>query len=84
MRSWFGRNCDEMMNMAPEKDAAPAVAQSCARCGTAFRCGVLAGDPACWCAALPALPFDRLEAGATCLCPACLAAGIERAGLSRQ
>ncbi|MDR5876721.1 cysteine-rich CWC family protein [Caballeronia sp. LZ032] len=73
--------------MAFEKTAAqtppvtPAGAQTCAICGAALRCGVLAGDPACWCAALPALPPDRLQAGATCLCPSCLAAALERAGL---
>lgn len=63
--------------------ATPGRAQTCARCGAAFRCGVLAGDTACWCADLPALPLDQLQAGAACLCPSCLAAAIERAGLTR-
>ncbi|MDR5778174.1 cysteine-rich CWC family protein [Caballeronia sp. LZ065] len=63
--------------------ATMAVAQTCARCGAAFRCGVLAGDAACWCADFPKLPFDRLQADAACLCPSCLAAAIERAGLPR-
>jgi predicted Fe-S protein YdhL (DUF1289 family) len=43
----------------------------CAKCGTAFGCG--AGNPneACWCTRYP--PVAPGE-GATCLCPACLAA----------
>ncbi len=49
----------------------------CVRCGARFRCGSLAGDNACWCAALPALPLDRLRPGESCLCRACLAAEIE-------
>jgi hypothetical protein len=45
----------------------------CARCGTAFRCGI--GDAGgCWCTGLPPLPRERLDADAGCLCPACLAA----------
>jgi hypothetical protein len=47
-------------------------ASRCARCGAAFRCGI--GDAGgCWCAQLPAVPRERLDAGAGCLCPACLA-----------
>jgi hypothetical protein len=50
---------------------------ACARCGTAFGCGIdgPASEP-CWCAAIPlAAPTrDRLAvAYAGCLCPACLA-----------
>jgi hypothetical protein len=45
----------------------------CAQCGAPFRCGMQSGDPNCWCASLPALPLERLRAGALCLCPACLA-----------
>ena len=42
---------------------------ACARCGTAFECG-LSGD--CWCAAeLYALPMPASPAE-DCLCPACL------------
>jgi hypothetical protein len=51
----------------------------CARCGATFRCGSLAGDAACWCASLPALPPDRLCVGEACLCRACLLVEIERA-----
>ncbi|BAN21811.1 cysteine-rich CWC family protein [Caballeronia insecticola] len=72
-----------MMNDPSERnDAASADAESCAQCGAPFRCGVRAGDAACWCAALPALPHDRLSPGVGCLCPACLTrltAQIERA-----
>jgi len=58
----------------PPRDAGALV---CARCGAAFRCGSLAGDAACWCASLPALPLDRLRAGEPCLCRACVIAEIE-------
>ncbi|WP_062601456.1 cysteine-rich CWC family protein [Caballeronia calidae] len=68
-----------MMNVPPESNAPEARgAQVCARCGAPFRCGKLAGDAVCWCAGLPALPVDRLRPGMSCLCPACLAAEIER------
>ncbi|MDR5755696.1 cysteine-rich CWC family protein [Caballeronia sp. LZ035] len=71
---------EKIAAQAPQ--ATSAVAQTCARCGAAFRCGVLAGDAACWCADLPKLPFDQLQTSATCMCPSCLAASIERDGLS--
>lgn len=46
-------------------------ASTCARCGAPFRCG--RDDPAgCWCARLPALPPERYEAAAGCLCERCL------------
>jgi hypothetical protein len=70
-----------MMNMSPANDLEEAPpAQACARCGAAFRCGLLAGDASCWCAALPVLPPERRRSGALCLCPSCLAAEIERIG----
>jgi DNA-directed RNA polymerase subunit RPC12/RpoP len=51
----------------------------CARCGTAFRCGI--GDAGgCWCAGLPPLPRERLDADAGCLCPACLARIFHQTG----
>jgi hypothetical protein len=72
-----------MMNVPPESGASTASqAPRCERCNAAFRCGALAGDPACWCASLPALPasfFERLRPGARCLCPACLIGEIETA-----
>jgi hypothetical protein len=46
----------------------------CTRCGTTFICGALveqaAGEPRCWCMALPALPAP--DASRSCYCPACL------------
>jgi hypothetical protein len=46
-------------------------ASRCARCGTAFVCGV--DEPGgCWCARLPRLPATALEADDGCLCEACL------------
>jgi hypothetical protein len=55
----------------------PAPARSaCARCGAMFAC-----DPAgaCWCAALPRRLAVPTEAGATCLCPRCLAEALGEA-----
>ncbi|MBK6983153.1 MAG: DUF1289 domain-containing protein [Betaproteobacteria bacterium] len=51
--------------------AVPLEPRKCSGCGTPFGCG--ANDPQnpCWCAAYPVVEPD---AGATCLCPACLAA----------
>jgi hypothetical protein len=43
---------------------------TCARCGTAFECG-LSGD--CWCAAEPyRLPMPGEATQQDCLCPSCL------------
>ncbi len=50
----------------------------CERCANAFTCGAEAGDIACWCFAVAALPLDRLQAGGTCLCPECLAAELQK------
>jgi hypothetical protein len=75
VRSSFDQTDDKMMNDPSEtRDA-----QICERCGATFRCGMRAGDPTCWCASLPALPVESLRPGMNCLCPACLAAEIERA-----
>ncbi|WP_321794129.1 cysteine-rich CWC family protein [Caballeronia sp. J97] len=69
-----------MMNPSPEtNERETSGAQICARCGAPFRCGMLAGDSACWCANMPVLPADLLRPGMRCLCPACLAAEIGRA-----
>lgn len=48
----------------------------CEACGSEFTCG--ASDPArpCWCVGYP--PVAPRGAGATCLCPACLAAASQR------
>jgi len=43
--------------------------QRCSGCGKEFRCGGAAGDPDCWCAALP--PLQPVP-GRSCLCPRCL------------
>ena len=56
----------------------------CPRCGAGFRCGMVAGDAACWCADLPLLAelpvrlpgntgvAEKLPLAASCFCPACL------------
>ncbi|HEX4333102.1 MAG TPA: DUF1289 domain-containing protein [Usitatibacter sp.] len=43
----------------------------CSRCGAGFACGASDCSTPCWCASYP--PVDPV-AGATCLCPSCLAA----------
>jgi hypothetical protein len=52
---------------------------ACARCGTAFDCG-LGGD--CWCTAEPyRLPLTAAGAAEDCLCPTCLRRAAEAAGV---
>jgi predicted Fe-S protein YdhL (DUF1289 family) len=46
-------------------------AEQCSRCGESFVCGATDCSTPCWCASYPAV--DPV-AGASCLCPACLAA----------
>ncbi|WP_245254133.1 cysteine-rich CWC family protein [Paraburkholderia sp. LEh10] len=50
----------------------------CPRCRRVFDCGARGDRSACWCASMPALPADVLEAGTGCLCPECLADAIAR------
>ena len=52
---------------------------SCPRCGTMFRCGMVAADDQCWCVKLPHImpvlssaSATTGTAGASCFCPACL------------
>jgi hypothetical protein len=76
-------NHDRTMNVHPQPGAESGepsahASQLCERCGAAFRCGALAGDAACWCASLPALPLGKLRPGARCLCRACLTAQIAK------
>lgn len=47
------------------------MAETCARCGAPFRCGIADPEP-CWCAAVPPVAVPESEAAAGCLCPACL------------
>jgi hypothetical protein len=52
----------------------------CGNCGAAFTCGLAAGCAECWCAALPnVVPVPRVDSRASCLCPACLAAAVQKA-----
>jgi hypothetical protein len=46
--------------------------QTCAKCGTEFRCGNLANDKTCWCMDLPSIPPEALVTYQGCLCPNCL------------
>jgi Cysteine-rich CWC len=66
--------------MEPQVDQVPSRELLCARCGTAFQCG-LGGD--CWCAAEPVrAPMPAPGSGEDCLCPACLRAAA--AGAARH
>jgi predicted Fe-S protein YdhL (DUF1289 family) len=49
----------------------PLEPRSCTQCGTAFGCGANGPEGTCWCNRYP--PVAPVE-GASCLCPACLAA----------
>lgn len=63
----------------------------CARCGTAFECGMAdrCSDEPCWCARLPALPAGAyLPAGddpasSRCFCAHCLRALLAAADASK-
>jgi hypothetical protein len=58
------------MKTPSEKPAAANRTLACARCGTAFECG-LSGD--CWCAAEPyRLRMTDRAAQSDCLCQTCL------------
>jgi hypothetical protein len=46
--------------------------QTCAKCGSDFRCGNLAQDSKCWCMDLPPIPPEALASYQGCLCPDCL------------
>jgi hypothetical protein len=60
--------------------ASPLASSVCPGCGTAFRCGMAAGDAECWCVKLPhVMPVpaanatpSRDAAPASCYCPVCL------------
>lgn len=54
-----------------EGEATELDARRCSQCGTPFGCGANGPEGACWCGRYPPV---KPTAGATCLCPACLAA----------
>ena len=70
--------------MSAQRPALPNEPSVCPRCGAGFRCGMLAGDVACWCADLPlladlpvrladpAILSEKDAPAASCFCPACL------------
>lgn len=65
-----------MTESNPQVSEPTSGTSTCQRCGAVFTCGMQAGEPVCWCAALPPLvtiPDD----GAGCYCPACLKAMLE-------
>jgi hypothetical protein len=54
----------------------------CASCGSAFECGIEAGEMTCWCFDLPhVIPLDSIgsddKTGVDCLCPTCLQQKID-------
>ncbi len=51
--------------------AAALETRRCPTCGTPFGCGARGPEGACWCTRYPPV---APQAGAGCLCPACLAA----------
>lgn len=64
----------------------------CARCGTAFDCGMVeasASAAPCWCTRLPVLarsaymPTNDDPASPHCFCPTCLQALLAAAGQSK-
>ncbi|MBL0140757.1 MAG: DUF1289 domain-containing protein [Betaproteobacteria bacterium] len=67
----------EVIGQLPERRrridavATPLEPRSCAQCGIAFGCGANGPEGACWCGYYPVV---TPKLGATCLCPACLAA----------
>jgi len=48
--------------------------EKCSECGARFHCG--AAEPACWCAAYPAVKCDAKAK--SCLCPGCLEKRLAR------
>ena len=73
--------------MSAQPPAVPEAQPStsvCPRCGAGFRCGMVAGDAACWCAGLPLLAelpvrlpntagkAKKEAVVASCFCQACL------------
>ena len=67
----------------PNDSPEPRGPDTCARCGTAFGCGMLAGEKKCWCMDMPVLdPLPKEYEG--CLCPACLATLVANVPLNRQ
>jgi len=50
--------------------ATSLAAKRCSACGIEFGCGASGPEGACWCTRYPTI---TPEAGAGCLCPACLA-----------
>ncbi len=58
--------------------------KTCGSCGSAFVCGIEAGDAKCWCFDLPhVIPLESIgrddKTEADCLCPTCLQQKIDDA-----
>lgn len=65
----MGERVDEC---APAGPGPGACRRACPACGSAFRCGVAAGDAACWCFNRPAVGSVAGVPADLCVCPACL------------
>lgn len=73
----MGDTMSNVTEQSPQKrDDAPPIAH-CGRCGTAFACGVRAGETHCWCFELPSVMALAESVGANCLCPVCLQETIQ-------
>ena len=60
-----------------QKEINEAPTNICPACGAGFTCGMQAGQPECWCAALPPLLAVPSAGAGSCYCPACLAQMID-------
>lgn len=76
------------MMIAKDAGRSGCMTNLCPQCGSAFVCGMEAGEAECWCAKLPLLlpvpalaaaPVDA-DAKVCCLCPGCLQRKLDEAG----
>lgn len=76
------------MTIANDAGLSGGMTNRCPECGSAFVCGMAAGDAECWCARLPPLlpvpalaaaPLDISGAKVCCLCPVCLQRKFDQA-----
>ncbi|MCA9114837.1 MAG: cysteine-rich CWC family protein [Planctomycetaceae bacterium] len=71
-------------NCTRGKSAGPT--HVCPGCGAPVRCGLRAGDPACWCFDIPpvAVSDNQSDCSQLCWCPACLSQQADRQPANRQ
>jgi hypothetical protein len=65
----------KLIHFEPARPLEAMKTKNCSVCGTAFSCGRVSENQACWCSSLPPImPFDD---GRDCRCPSCLKAVIQ-------